>query len=304
MKSGITMDRYKGATGKMRDFFKELYHIWISERPTVLAAALAYFGMFSLAPVIFIAFTFAGIFINEVILAERAMERFTQIFSPEVVQFIEQAVSNISGTYENSAQSGAWIFSLVSFVALLWAASGLFFQLQYALNTVWNVPPPPEKRATLVFIKQRIFSFVMVLAIGVLLVVASITNLVITWLGSFIDVLNAYEVSSLLVLIGLVWLSLVLIYKFVPEVKVRLRDVWMGALVAAVLETLLIFILGFVLRIGKFDSALAAAGSIAVILIGMYYAMQILLFGVVFTRVYAAKYGSMRDPDDNSSLLT
>lgn len=289
------------ATDLMRDFFQQLYNIWISERPVVLAAALAYFGMFSIAPVIFIAFTVAGIFINEVILAEQALERFELIFTPEIVQFIEEAVTNISSTYENALQSGAWIFSVISFVALLWAASGLFFQLQYALNTVWRVPPPPEKRATLVFIKQRVLAFIMVLAIGLLIVVATITNLLISWLGSFIEVVDAYEITSILVFTSLVWLSLILIYKFVPEIKVRWRDVWMGALVAAIMETLLIFIIGCVLRIGKFESALAAAGSIAVILIGMYYAMQILLFGAVFTRVYASKYGSMHDPADSIS---
>mgnify|MGYP001137684779 CR=1 FL=1 len=130
------------------DFVKELYRIWVAERPNQLAAALAYYGVFAFAPVIFIAFAVAGVFIDELAMTHQVFEQIGNVLGPEAAQLLQGTVETISQT----TSGGSLLTSLISFLALLLAASGLFFQLQYALNTIWKVPPP-AKGETLVLIR-------------------------------------------------------------------------------------------------------------------------------------------------------
>ena len=269
------------------DFVKELYRIWVAERPSQLAAALAYYGVFSFAPVIFIAFAVAGVFIDELAMIHQVFERIGNVLGPEAAQLLQDNVETISQT----TSGGSPLISLISFLALLFAASGLFFQLQYALNTIWNVPPP-AKGETLVLIRQRLFSFVMAIGVGLLLVITTLVNVLLAWFGSFIPIERSVPISNLVALMGLITLSFALIYKVLPDVDIAWRDVWIGAAVTALLVTLGGLLVGLYLGSGRIGSALEAAGTFAVILIGIYYIAQIFLFGAVFTRVYASMFGS------------
>ena len=268
-------------------FIKELYRIWVAERPSQLAAALAYYGVFAFAPVIFVAFAVAGVFIDNLAMSHQVFEQIGNVLGPEAAQLLQDNVETISQT----TSGGSPLISLISFLALLFAASGMFFQLQYALNTVWNVPPP-AKGETLVLIRQRLFSFVMAIGVGLLLVLATLVNVLLVWLGSFMPIEPSVPISNLIAFMGLVTLSFALIYKVLPDVDIAWRDVWIGAAVTALLVTLGGLLVGLFVGNGRIGSALEAAGTFAVILIGIYYTAQIFLFGAVLTRVYASMFGS------------
>jgi membrane protein len=274
------------------DFVKEIYSIWIAERPTTLAAALAYFGLFSFAPVIYVTFTIAGIFIDQAALMERFMTRLESTLGPGVTQFVQDMLASL--TQKNTG--GTFLFSLISFFALLLAASGVFFQIQFALNTVWKVPTPTQG-ATLRMIRQRLFSFLIVISIGLLLVAAVVLSVLVNWLSAISILRFDFQPSlTLLSFFALASLSFGLLYKLLPDVKVAWRDVWVGAAAAACLVTLGGWLILFFLSHTSLSSALEATGSFIILLTGFYYFAQIFLLGAILTRLYAQRYGSLRQP--------
>jgi len=277
----------------LKQFIKELYQIWITERPNQLAAALAYFGMFSFAPVIFIALSVVGIFADEIAAADQFYQRLSSVLGEEVAKLIQDSITALS----TPSTGESILISIISFLALLYAASGVFFQLQFALNTLWHVPPP-QKGKTTSFIRQRLFSFVLVIGVGLLGIVAVFANLLLAWFGSIVEKLLGID-ASLAFLAGAIALVLVvmtfaLFYKFLPETKVAWRDVWLGAIIATVLVLAAVTLVGFFFQHSSLSSAFQAAGAFTVLLIGFYYIAQIFLVGALTCRVYANLYGSKR----------
>jgi len=270
----------------MKTFAKELYRIWITERPSQLAASLAYYGMFSFAPIVFIAITLVGFFLDEIEIVTQLLARIESTLGPEMAEFIRDSVSSLSET-----STGGTVFkSLISFIALLLAASGLFSQLHFALNSIWKVPPP-AKSETLAFIKQRAFSFLMVICVGVLCLAIATLNIVLSFISSYID----YSSPIPFVLLGVVILALMLVYKVVPDAHIAWRDVWLGGVVTTLLLFIGVGLVSFYLGSGVGSTAFEAAGSVAVLLISFYYFSQVFLFGAVFTKVYAHMLGSKRE---------
>ena len=269
------------------EFAKELYRIWATERPGQLAAALAYYGMFAFAPVIFIAFWVAGLFIDQLSAVNQFYVRLENLLGPEVAEMIQDSVEAIA----NSTAGSSVIATVISVVALLLAASGLFYQLQFALNKIWGVPTP-ERGQTTGLIRQRLFSFLMVIGVGLMLILATLTNVVITWFGSLFSLSPSMPVLNVLGFLGIATLAFALIFKILPEAEITWRDVWIGAIVTAILISLALFIFGAYLSRGNVGSAFEAAGAFAVLLIGIYTIAQVFLFGAMFTRVFAATYGS------------
>jgi membrane protein len=273
----------------MANFIKEIYRIWVSERPTQLAAALAYFGLFSFAPVIYIAFIVAGIFLDRSALLERVMTSVESTLGPGIALIIQQMLDNLAA----KSTSGTFFISLVSFVALLFAASGVFYQLQFVLNTIWRVPIPKEQ-LMLRTIRKQAFSFIMVVALGLLLVAAALLSVVASWLNSFFALFGVQPSLTFLIFFIMAALTFAVMYKILPEVKISWRDVWGGALIAAALVTIGGWVVIFFIKNTTFASALEAAVSFIVLLTGFYYFAQIFLLGAIITRIYAHRFGSMR----------
>jgi membrane protein len=279
-------------------FLKEIYNSWITDRPARLAAGLAYYGMFSLAPVTYISLTIAGIFVDELAMADRLYTAMNNILGPDTTAFIEETVRSL----EESTSGGTILTSLISFIALLLAASGVFFNLQTSLNTIWHVPPS-ERGGTLDFIKDRLVAFVMVIAVGVLLVVAGTAGIILSFVGSFLPFEFTSSLMNLLIFMLLAMLSIGLIYKILPDAKIAWRDVWLGAAITTVLMIIGVLIFGWYLTASGVNSPFEAAGTVAVILIGINTLAQIFLFGAVFTRVYANTFGSLSAKiEDNAPI--
>ncbi len=283
-----------GKLAFLRDFIKEIFKIWVSEKPNQLAAALAYFGIFSFAPVIYIAYRFAGIFINEVAAGERLYDRLEAVLGAETAAYIQGTVSAISA----SDTGGSVILSAISFIVLLLAAMGLFLQLTYVLNRIWGVPLIQSGKRVAI-IRQRLFAFVMVIALGLMVILATMVNVVFAWLGSIVPELiggsTLLSLLNILALLGIIILTIGFTYKVLPDVKLAWRDVWPGSVAAAFLIAVGGLVIGLYFRLGGVSSAFSAAGAFAVLMIAMYYFAQIFLFGAIITRVYTKRFGSMRD---------
>lgn len=271
----------------IKEFVKELYRIWAKERPGQLAAALAYYGMFAFAPVIFIALWVAGLFFDQISAADQFYTRIESLFGPELTMFIQDSVESLG----QSTGEGSVLATLISIGALLMAASGMFYQLLFALNKIWGVPVPERGQAT-GMIRQRLFSFLMVIGVGLLFVVGTIVNVIITWFGGLLNLSPSMPVLTFVAFLGLATLAFALIYKILPEAHIRWRDVWIGAIVTAIMVALALFLFGAYLNRGNISNAFEAAGAFAVLLIGIYTIAQVFLFGAMFTRVYSETYGS------------
>jgi membrane protein len=197
----------------------------------------------------------------------------------------------------NTSSSSSVLVSLISFLALLFAASGLFFQLQYTLNTIWHVPPP-QKGQKKSFIRKRLFSFLIVIGFGLLGVLAAFVNLFLTWFGSTLQKLLGIDSSQILAVKVaaplLIACIIALFYKILPEAKIAWRDVWLGSAIATALIVVAVILVGLFFQYSSLSSALQASGAFTVLLTGFYYVAQIFLLGAVCCRVYADLYGSRR----------
>jgi membrane protein len=279
----------------VKAFARDFHSIWITERPSQFAASLAYYGIFAFVPIIYIGMAVAGVFIDEIAAADQFFAQVAETLGSEAAQLLEDALTSVS---ENSTE-GTVLSSLISFVALFSAASLMFFQLQFTLNTIWKIPPP-KRGETRAYVRKRLLAFVMVLGVGLFVIAATLVNLVVTTFNSFFELDITEAGLAFLSQLGLTTVALALIYKVLPDAETTWRDVLVGSVVTAFLIALGVKLLGIYLDASNVTSALEAAGAVTVFLLTFYFVGQIFVFGAVFTRVYASRSGSKIVPTDES----
>ena len=279
---------------------KEAFHEWQQDKVSLLAAALAYYTLFSITPLLVIAIAIAGAVFGQDTAKGEIVQQMNELVGEQGAQVIEIALANA-----NQPQLGS-IASIISVVILLVGASGVFAQLQEALNTVWNVKAKPNG-GIWQLIRKRLLSFGMVLVIGFLLLVSlvlsatlsSISKLEINLFPSFSSL---WQLLNIAISFGFISLLFALIYKYLPDVRIRWKDVWVGAIITSLLFTIGKYLIGFYLGRGSLGSAYGAAGSLIIFLAWVFYSAQILLFGAEFTQVYARKYGAKIRPNRHTEL--
>jgi membrane protein len=271
---------------------------WAADRAPRLGAALSYYTVFSLAPVLILAIAVAGLFLGREAAQGEIVNYLTGTFGRDTAEVIQSAL------VKASEQKAGIIASIIGVITLLIGATGVMVELQGALDTVWKVMPRPG-RGVRGFIKDRLLSLALVLTLGFLLLVSLVMSAALEavskWLGGMLPawlilgyVLN-YGVS-----LGVVALFLALIFKVLPDAKVAWKDVWIGATVTSVLFHLGKYLIALYIGRASVASAFGAAGSLAVLLVWIYYSSQIVLLGAEFTRAYANHFGSKVVPDEHA----
>ena len=253
-----------------------------------MAAALAYYAMFSIAPMLFVVITVVGIFVNEQAVVDRLVAQVADNLGPEMVQFIQDMVA---GASLNSG--GSPLATLIGAGALLYGATSFFSQLQYALNTIWEVPPATYA-GTIAAIKNRLLAFVMVLGLALLLILATFASVLVSIFGSWFDWAGSAPVVTQIATVGLLTVTFALIYKVVPDEEIAWRDVWAGAALTALLFAVGRWAIGFYLTHSGVATAFQAAGALAMLLIAMITWPRSFCWRV-FTSVYASHFGSKRE---------
>ena len=213
-----------------KKFLSELYNIWIAEQPFHHAPGLAYYAIFSFVPVIYIAFSMAGILFDTAFAKNELILKVTETLGEEAATLLHESLLRLN----ESLHGGSPVFSVIALIALILTASLMFFQLQYVLNTIWNVPPP-RRDGTKVFFQGRILAFLMVLGVGALFIIAVIAQFILSWLGERIPMDISIPFGSALFFLLLGTLSFALVFKVLPNVDIAWRDVWVGAFVTGVL---------------------------------------------------------------------
>ncbi|HEY0822097.1 MAG TPA: YihY/virulence factor BrkB family protein [Rhizobacter sp.] len=266
---------------------------WQNDYAPSMGAALAYYTTFSAAPLLLIVVSVAGLVFG----AEAARgEIFAQLRS----MLGEEGAVAIQGLLESVSKPKEGLFAtLVGVVVLLVGATTVFAELQDALDRIWRAPVRERSSGLWSLLRARVLSFGMILGIGFVLMVSLVVSAALSALGHWwAPLFGAWELTlqlvNLVVSFALVTLIFAMIYKVMPRVKVEWRDVWVGAAVTALLFSIGKSLIGLYIGKSGITSGFGAAGSLAVVLVWVYYSAQIFLLGAEFTWVYAHSHGSRR----------
>ncbi|MEH2067952.1 MAG: YihY/virulence factor BrkB family protein [Nostoc sp.] len=278
--------------------FQETFQEWSEDKASRLAAALAYYTIFSIAPLLIIVIAIAGAAFGEEAARGQIVGQIQGLVGKSGAEFIQTAINNA-----NKPQTGA-IASIISVVVLLLGATGLFTELQDSLNTIWEVKPKPGQGVTNI-IRLRFLSFAMIIGIGFLLLVSLVISTGLAALSTYFSNLIPgvdflWKILNFLISFAITTFLFGLIFKVLPDVKIAWSDVLIGAILTSFLFSIGRFLLGQYLGNGSFGSAYGAAGSLVIILAWVNYAAQILFFGAEFTQVYARRHGSGITPTKNA----
>jgi membrane protein len=289
----------------MRKRMRELWAItketgegWDRDHVSSLAASLAYYTLLSLAPLLVIAIAVAGFVFGEDAARHRISDELGAVVGGEAARAIQEVVKGAR------APAAGIVSTVVGVVVLFVGASGVFGELQSSLNTVWNVKPKPGRGIAGV-VKDRFFSFTMVLGVAFLLLVSTLMSAALAAVGRYLGAAlpggeAIWQLLNLVLSLAIVTALFALIFKIVPDAEVAWKDVWVGAFVTGVLFSLGKFLIGLYLGKSSVSSAYGAAGSLVVLVIWVYYSAQILLLGAEFTQAYAQRFGSRVRPAENA----
>jgi membrane protein len=292
--------------GEMRKVLSNLpkllkltYQGWKEDKASRLSAALAYYTVFSLAPLLVIVIAITGLFWDESAVQSQVMNQVEGLVGAEGRTFVSDLVTSAS------SPARGIVATILGVITLLFGALGVFNELHNSLNAIWDVKEEETKgflKAIKKVIFSRLLSFTMILGIGFLLLVSLVISAGLSAVEETVG--NAVPISEILlqiinlvISIGVITVLFALIFKFLPDAEIAWRDIWLGAFVTAILFSLGKFLIGLYLGNSAVASTFGAAGSLVLLLVWIYYSAQILFFGAEFTQVYANNYGSKIVPE-------
>lgn len=262
---------------------------WNEHNAPRLGASLAYYTLLSMAPLAVLLVRISELIFKKTA-EQQLLSRVAEIAGYSSAKTVQMLLSS-------AHQANGTLATLIAVITLLFGASGVFVELRDSLNTIWEAPPPSSSTWR-DWVGQRLMSFVMVLALGILLLLSLALSAVFTFFQRFLTGVTpvhfavAGEVANFVVSFAGLAVLFALIFKFVPNVPIAWREVAIGALATAVLFDIGKALVGFYLGTAGIGSTYGAAGSLVALVVWVYYSAQIFFFGAVLTRVYADRYGT------------
>jgi membrane protein len=288
---------------KALSLLTDTYTEWSQDNVSRLAAALAYYTIFSIAPLLVLLISIVGLVAGHIwgpnAAHDEVIRQVHSLVGPDAAKFIGTLV-------ENAATHGSGIAMVVSIALLLYGATNVFASLQNSLDTIWEVKPRPGL-GIMGVLRSRLLSFAMILGIAFILMVSLVISTALSALtkhfgGEFPSFF--WRTLEQVVSLGLFTLIFAAIYKILPDVKIGWRSVWVGAALTAVLFTVGKYLIGLYLGRSTTASVYGGAGSLVVLLLWVYYSSQILFIGAEFTQVYARRHGHGIRAADTAVKLT
>jgi len=275
----------------MLALLKEAWAGWNRDNAPRLGAALSYYTLFSVAPLLVIAIAVAALAFGEEAAQGRILDELRGLVGVEGATAVQDLIEG------SRQQEAGLVATAIALFTLVIGATGVFAELKSALNEVWDVAPPPQTSGLLSLVRDRLISLAMVMAVGFLLLVSLVVSAALAaaegwmqdWMPGWDEVI--WTVSTL-ASFAVVTALFALIFKLLPDARIAWRDVWVGAVLTAVLFTAGKFLIGLYLGKSSVASAYGAAGSVVVLIVWVYYAAQIFYFGAELTRAYAHRHGS------------
>jgi membrane protein len=275
--------------------FKAAFKSWSDREPFNNSVIIAYYAIFSLPGLLVIIINLAGYFYGTEAVTHSISQQIAGLVGTDSAKDIEEIVATSSKT------KGSVLATILSIATLLFGATGVFYQLQQVLNKMWEVKPKPKQKI-LKLIRDRLFSFGLILVVAFLLLISLVISALLSafteWFArSISDSLEfLFHIIDIIVSIGVVTLLFAAIFKFLPDAKIRWKDVWFGAFVTAFLFIVAKFALGLYFGKSNPGTAYGAAGTIVLIMLWVSYSGLILLYGAEFTQVYANRFGKKVEP--------
>ena len=276
---------------KYRDtfsLFKQTYNEWLDDKAFKMAAALSFYSLISLVPMLIIIIAITGTILGEEAAKGEIFIEIQKFVGPNSAKLIQELIVNAS------IPDSSILFSAISFGVLIWASVGVFVELRESLNWIWGVETKPG-RSLKSFFKNRLFSFTVILVIGFLLILSLMSSAVLSAIDDYIGRLLSIKIPFIHLLdFGISFTIMIIlfsfIFKYLPGVKVELKYVWKGAVFTSILFNIGKFAIGFYLGKTYYASIYGAAGSLVILLFWIYYSSLIFLFGAELIQVYRKRY--------------
>lgn len=276
---------------------KQAFVGWWGDNVPRMGAALAYYTLFSLAPILIVAIAVAGLAFGQEAVRGQIVGQIEGLVG---LQGAETVQAMLEGAARPSSSIPATIIGVITFFL---GATGAFLELQTDLDAIWRVKPKQSESFLKALLKQRLISFGLVLGFAFLLLTSLVVSAALaalhTYMGNaFPGVTVLWEALNVVVSLAVITALFAMIYKVLPDVKLAWRDVWVGGLVTAGLFTLGKLVIGLYIGTSAFSSTYGAAGSVIVVLVWVYYSAQIILLGAEFTREYVKRFGRKPPPEE------
>jgi membrane protein len=254
-----------------------------------------------MAPLVLLSIALLGTLMGESAAQSRILDEVGSVIGPQAAGALSAIV-----TSAHRSESGL-ISSIIGVAVLLVGASGVFGELQYALDTIWGVKPKPG-RGIMGVIRDRLFSFSMVIAVAFVLLVSLVISTVLSAFGRVVaDALPGgavlWQAANLAISLGVITVLFAIIFKVVPDIEIRWRDVWVGSFVTAALFSAGKYVLGLYLGTSTVASSYGAAGSVVALVVWVYYSSQLVFLGAEFTQVFARRFGAEIRPSKNAMFV-
>jgi membrane protein len=276
---------------------KEAFKAWFDRDPFASSAVLAYYTIFSLPGLLVIIINLAGYFWGREAVTNEIINQVGGITGVDTARDIQNIIANASMSKDN-------VFaSILGIATLLFGATGVFVHVQDIFNKIWEVKPKPKQKF-LKLLRDRLFSFGLILVIGFLLLVSLVISAALTGIADWVSqhvspsLMIVFNVVDFLFSIAIITFLFAAMYRFLPDAKIQWRDVWLGALLTTILFVIAKYLLGLYFGTSNPGSTYGAAGSIILIMLWVSYSGIILLFGAEFTRVLAKKSGRYIPPTE------
>lgn len=281
---------------------RQTFSEWNEDKVPRLGAALAFYTALSIAPLLVLSLRVAAFIFGDDAAKGEIQQQFQSMIGKEGSDAVDAMLQNA-----NRPESGT-LATAFSFITLFFGASGVFGQLQDSLNTIWEVKPKPG-RGIGGFVRDRFLSMTMVMGVAFLLLVSLAVSATLSFAGSYASQLTkdlswSGQLINLIISLCVFTGIFAMMFKYLPDVKIAWKDVWLGAFLTAVLFTIGKFVIGVYIGRSAIASAYGVAGSLIVLLVWVYYSAQIMFFGAEFTQVYANRFGSKIVPSDNAEPVT
>jgi len=299
------MNRHSsGASGRLRVrdlplMLKQTFQKWNEHDPFRQGAVIAYYAIFSLPALLVIIIAVAGFVFGREAVTGQLSTQIGQLMGQDTAKQIQDMIASAS-----ISKRSIWA-TILALVTLLLGATGVFAQLQKSLNFIWEVKAEPKKQ-WLGYLQSRLLSFGMVLSLGFLLIISLVITTLIALVG---DWLKAHLPEIALILLqflnfifsfGVITVFFAVMFKFLPDAKIRWKDVWLGAIITSLLFSIGRFALGFYFGKVNPGSTYGAAGSVILIMLWVFYSCMIFFFGAEFTRQYAEYRGKTVQPSEHA----
>jgi membrane protein len=275
-------------------FIEKVFNHWIEDKCPKLGAALSFYTIFSLSPLLVIAVSIAGFIFGEEAARGEIVYQIQDLVGKEGAMIVQTAL-------KNSQYSADGLRALIiSAVTLLIGSTVVFVELQDSLNLIWKVKRKPGRsifKVILGFFKDRFQSFAMVVATGFLLLSSLLVSALIAALNRFLTntflslPLYFFDIADILISLSVIFILFMMLFRVLPDVTITWKDVWLGSLVTAALFVLGKFLIGLYLGQSSLSSTYGAAGSLVIFLLWIYYSAQILFLGAEFIKVYVESRG-------------